>query len=49
MVNSKLLDKRDAFQVKLPSSMTFFQFNYYRKISKNYLIHPLVLNTIGLY
>ena len=34
MVNSKLLDKLDALQAKLQSSINFFQFKYYRKISK---------------
>ena len=33
-VNSKLLDKLDAFQVKLQSLINFFQFKYYRKISR---------------
>ena len=33
MVNSKLLDKLDALQAKLQSSINFFQFKYY-KISK---------------
>ena len=34
MVNSKLLDKLDALQAKLQSSVNFFQFKCYRKISK---------------
>ena len=34
MLNSKLLDKFDALQAKLQSSINFFQFEYYRKISK---------------
>ena len=34
MVNSKLLDKLDALEAKLQSSINFFQFKYYRKISK---------------
>ena len=34
MLNSKLLDKLDALQVKLQSSINFLQFEYYRKISK---------------
>ena len=34
MVNTKLLDKLDALQAKLQSSTNFFQFKYYRKISK---------------
>ena len=34
MVNSKLLDKLDALQAKLQSSINFFQLKYYRKISK---------------
>ena len=34
MVNSKLLDKLDALQAKLQSSINFFQFKHYRKISK---------------
>ena len=34
MLNSKLLDKFDALQAKLQSSVNFFQFKYYRKISK---------------
>ena len=34
MANSKLLDKLDALQAKLQSSINFFQFKYYRKISK---------------
>ena len=35
MLNSKLLGKLDALQTKLQSSINFFQFGYYRKISKN--------------
>ena len=34
MLNSKLLDKLDALQVKLQSSINFLRFEYYRKISK---------------
>ena len=34
MLSSKLLDKLDALQAKLQSSINFFQFEYYRKISK---------------
>ena len=34
MVISQLLDKLDALQAKLQSSINFFQFNYCRKISK---------------
>ena len=34
MLNSKLLDKLDGLQAKLQSSINFFQFEYYRKISK---------------
>ena len=34
MVDCKLLDKLDALQAKLQSSINFFQFKYYRKISK---------------
>ena len=34
MLNSKLLDKVDALQAKLQSSINFFQFEYYWKISK---------------
>ena len=34
MLNSKLLDKLDALQAKLQSSINFFQTGYYRKISK---------------
>ena len=50
MLDSKLLDKVDALQTKLPNSINFLKFEYYMKISKKkYLIHPLVLNTIGLY
>ena len=51
ILNSKLLDKLDAWQAKLQSSINCFRFEYYRKISKknNYLIHPLALNAIGLY
>ena len=33
-LNSKLLDKVDALQAKLQSSINFFQFEYYRKIFK---------------
>ena len=40
--------KLDALQAQLQSSVNFFQFEYYRKISKNYLIHPLVPNAIGI-
>ena len=39
-LNSKLLDKLDAFQAKLQSSINFFQFEYYRKISEK-ISHPL--------
>ena len=46
MLNSKLFDKPDALQTKLQSSINFSQFESYRKISKNYLIHPVVLNAI---
>ena len=49
MVNPKLLDKLDVLPVKLQSLINFFQFKYYRKIQKKYLIHPLVLNAIKLY
>ena len=53
ILNSKLLDKLDAFidalQAKLQSSIHFSQFEYYRKISKNDLIHPLLLNGIWPY
>ena len=53
MLNSKLFDKADALQAKLPNSINFFKFEYYMKISKKKkkknLIHPLVLNTTGLY
>ena len=34
MLNSKLLDKPDALQAKLQTSINFLQFEYYRKISK---------------
>ena len=34
MLNSKLLDKFDALQAKLQTLINFFQFEYYRKISK---------------
>ena len=34
MVNSKLHNKLEALQAKLQSSINFFQFKYYRKISK---------------
>ena len=34
IVISQLLDKLDALQAKLQSSINFFQFNYYKKISK---------------
>ena len=34
MVNSKLLDKLDALEAKLQIEINFFQFKYYRKISK---------------
>ena len=34
MLNSKLIDKLDALQAKLQNSFNFFQFEYYRKISK---------------
>ena len=34
MLNSKLLDKADALQAKLPNSINFFKFEYYMKISK---------------
>ena len=34
MLNSKLLDKLYAWQAKLQSSINFFQFEYYMKISK---------------
>ena len=37
MVNSKLLDKLDALQAKLQSSINFFQLKYYRKISKKFI------------
>ena len=33
LLNSKLLDKLDALQATLQSSINFFQFEYYRKIS----------------
>ena len=33
-LNFKLLDKLDALQAKLQSFINFFQFEYYRKISK---------------
>ena len=33
MLNSKLLDKADALQGKLPNSINFFKFEYYMKIS----------------
>ena len=52
MLNSKLFDKADALQAKLPNSINFLKFEYYMKISKKKkknLIHPLVLNTTGLY
>ena len=34
MLNSKLFDKADALQAKLPNSINFFKFEYYMKISK---------------
>ena len=34
MLNSKLVDKLDALQAKLQSSINFFQFDYYRKTQK---------------
>ena len=34
IVNSKLLGKLDTLQAKLQSLINFFQFKYYRKISK---------------
>ena len=34
MLSCKLLDKLDALQTKLQSSINFFQFEYYREISK---------------
>lgn len=49
MLNTELFDKLDALQAELQSSTNLFQFEYYRKISKNYLIHPLALNAVGLY
>ena len=36
IVNSKLLDKLDVLQAKLQSLINFFQFKYYRKISKKF-------------
>ena len=47
MLNSKLFGKLVALRAKWQSP-TFF-FGYYRKISKKYLIHPLVVNAVGLY
>ena len=54
MLSCKLLDKLDALQAKLQSSINFFNLystNYstIEKSQKNYLIHPLVLNATGLY
>ena len=34
VANSKLLNKLDALQAKLQSLINFFQFKYYKKISK---------------
>ena len=34
MLNSKLLDKLDALQAKLQSSINCFRFEYFRKVSK---------------
>ena len=34
MLNSKLLDKLDALQAKLQSSINFFHFEYYRETAK---------------
>ena len=48
MLNPNLLDKLDALQAKLQSSINFLQFEYYRKFQRNYVIHPLVLNAVGL-
>ena len=45
MLKSILLDKLDALQTKLQSSMNISQFDYYRKIlkkSSNPSINPLV-------
>ena len=49
MVNSNLLDKLDALQAKLQSSLTFSILITIGKSQKIYLIHPLVLNAIRLY
>ena len=49
MLNSKLLDKFDALQAKLQSSINFFNLNTIGKSQKKCIIYPLVLNAIGLY
>ena len=49
MVNSKLLNKLDAFQTKLQSSINFFNLRTTGKSQKSYPIHPLVVNSTGLY
>ena len=36
MLNSKLLDKLDALQAKLQSSINFFQFENYKKVSEKW-------------
>ena len=49
MVNSKLLDKLDTLEAKLQISINFFQLSTIGKSLKNYMIHQLVLNALGLY
>ena len=49
MLNSKLLDKLDASQTKLQSSINFFNMNTIEKPRKHFLIDSLVLIPMGLY
>ena len=45
MLSSTLFDKLDALQAKLQSSTNLSTIG---KSQKNYLIHPLILNAIGV-
>ena len=48
MLNSKLLDQLNVLKTKLQRQQIFFNLNTLGISQKSYLIHPLVLNVIGL-
>ena len=49
MLNSKLLDDLMLCTLNYKVQSTFFSLRIITKFAKNNLMHPLVLNAIGIY